>query len=165
MNQMDLIVQIYHTVSYIKQVNHLKAHNLNPLHPKVPVELETVTNYKEIPGEYLSRNIPEGRKMIKWAPFATMPQQFEDIRKQIEQQTKEFMPDLSQEQIDDINNKLNHYSNKPSACFIYYYEDEKIHLLQTVINKLDEYNMRVNVFLVVQQEFKDLEINKIIEII
>jgi len=109
---MDLIVQIYHTVSYIKQVNHLKAHNLNPLHPKVLVELETVTNYKEIPGEYLSRNIPEGRKMIKWAPFATVPQQFKDIRKQIEQQTKEFMPDLSQEQIDDINNKLNHYSNK-----------------------------------------------------
>ena len=103
--------------------------------------------------------------MIKWAPFATMPQQFEDIRKQIEYQTKEFMPDLSQEQIDDINNKLNHYSNKPSACFIYYYEDKKVHLLQTVINILDEYNMRVNVFLVVQQEFKDLEFNKIIEII
>ncbi|MHA6726014.1 YolD-like family protein [Macrococcoides caseolyticum] len=146
-------------------MNLLKAHNLNPFHPKVPVELETVTNYKEMPKEYLSRAIPEGRKMIKWAPFATMPQQFEDIRKQIEYQTKEFMPDVSQEQIDDINNKLNHYSNKPSACFIYSYEDEKVHLLQTVINILDEYNMRANVFLVVQQEFKDLEFNKIIEII
>jgi len=54
----------------------LKAHNLSPFHSKVPVELETVINYKEMPKEYLSRAIPKGRKMIKWAPFAVIAQKF-----------------------------------------------------------------------------------------
>lgn len=30
---------------------------------------ETETDYRNIPRELLDRNIPQGRGMIKWAPF------------------------------------------------------------------------------------------------
>src|SRR5699024_221424 len=40
-------------------------------------------------------NIPQGRGMIKWAPFATMPEQFENVRKLHEQNTHVPAPNLN----------------------------------------------------------------------
>lgn len=45
----------------------------------------------------MNYNIPQGRGMIKWAPFATMPEQFENVNKLIEQNTHVPKPNLSTE--------------------------------------------------------------------
>ncbi len=44
-------------------------------------------------------NIPMGRGMIKWAPFATLPKQFETIEQYIIDQNKITRPVLSDDQI------------------------------------------------------------------
>ena len=36
-------------------------------------------DYRNIPRDMLDKNIPTGRGMVKWAPFATLPEQFETI--------------------------------------------------------------------------------------
>lgn len=35
------------------------------------------TDYHKIPREYLNPRIPQGRGIVKWQPFKTMPQQYE----------------------------------------------------------------------------------------
>lgn len=47
-------------------------------------------------------NIPQGRGMIKWAPFATMPEQFENVRKLQENNTHVPAPNLT----DDLQQEL-----------------------------------------------------------
>ncbi|MEC5417099.1 YolD-like family protein, partial [Staphylococcus hominis] len=45
----------------------------------IPDQYKHETDYRNIPREYLDTNIPQGRGMIKWAPFAVMPEQYERI--------------------------------------------------------------------------------------
>lgn len=47
-------------------------------------------------------NTPKGRGMIKWAPFATMPEQFENVRKLNEINTHVPAPNLT----DDLQQEL-----------------------------------------------------------
>lgn len=35
----------------------------------IPDQYKHETDYRNIPREYLDANIPQGRGMIKWAPF------------------------------------------------------------------------------------------------
>ena len=51
-------------------------------------------------------NIPQGRGMIKWAPFATMPEQFENVRKLHEQNTHVPAPNLSTDLQQELELKL-----------------------------------------------------------
>lgn len=51
-------------------------------------------------------NIPQGRGMIKWAPFATMPEQFENVRKLNEINTHVPAPNLTDELQQDLELKL-----------------------------------------------------------
>lgn len=54
----------------------------------------------------LSINIPQGRGMIKWAPFATMPEQFENVRKLNENNTHVTKPNLSNDLQQELELKL-----------------------------------------------------------
>lgn len=45
-------------------------------------------DYREMNTAELDSNIPQGRGMIKWAPFATMPEQYERVAEMIEDQAK-----------------------------------------------------------------------------
>ncbi len=38
----------------------------------IPKEFKNETDYRNIPREYLNPNIPKGRGMVKWQPFATL---------------------------------------------------------------------------------------------
>lgn len=143
----------------------MKAHNLNSMHPTVPDYLIEETNYKNIPVHYLERNIPKGRGMIKWAPFATMPQQYEDVRRQIKSQTYQYMPYLSDEQLIEIDIKIHHYAMFPSACIVKYFEDHQIHELDVVIEKIHEHEKLVEVFDCYSREKKKLEFKFIVEVI
>ncbi len=36
----------------------------------------------------MNANMPKGREMVKWQPFASMPEQFVCIKEMIQEQTK-----------------------------------------------------------------------------
>jgi len=54
-------------------------------------------DYRNIPREQLNNNIPKGRGMIKWQPFATMPEQYEKIFKMIEDNAKIEKPIINED--------------------------------------------------------------------
>lgn len=100
----------------------MKYYN-NPNHPTIPEEYRHETNYKNIPKEYLSRDIPKGRGMIKWSPFATAPKQYEDLNNIISKQTYQTMPLLDELEVYDINTKLMHYAVSKELFNIVIFED------------------------------------------
>lgn len=51
-------------------------------------------------------NMPKGRGMIKWTPFAAMPEQFAGIREIIKEKTKVERPTLTQDEQELIENML-----------------------------------------------------------
>ncbi|OFD77294.1 hypothetical protein BWGOE8_31620 [Bacillus mycoides] len=51
-------------------------------------------------------NMPKGRGMVKWQPFASMPEQFVCIKEMIHEQTKVPRPILTQDAKERIENKL-----------------------------------------------------------
>ncbi|MFP3376302.1 YolD-like family protein [Bacillus wiedmannii] len=51
-------------------------------------------------------NMPKGRGMVKWQPFASMPEQFVCIKGMIQEQTKVPRPILMQDAKERIENKL-----------------------------------------------------------
>lgn len=92
-------------------------------------------------------NIPQGRGMIKWAPFATMPEQFENVGKLIENNTHAPKPDLTNDLLQEIELKLRNLEGNDSIirywcrghevqveCVIAYIDD----LSRTVIVIKDE---------------------------
>ena len=51
-------------------------------------------------------NMPKGRGMVKWQPFASMPEQFATIKEMISRQTKISRPILTQDAKEMIENRL-----------------------------------------------------------
>lgn len=89
----------------------------------------------------LNSNIPEGRGMIKWAPFATMPEQFENVAKMIDAQTKIERPELSDDRIDEMNRILNHALQSKRAVRIEYYYDGRRYYVQLKVVRVDVWSM------------------------
>ncbi|PFE41329.1 YolD-like family protein [Bacillus cereus] len=54
----------------------------------------------------MNANMPKGRGMVKWQPFASMPEQFACIKDMIQEQTKIPRPILTQDAKERIENKL-----------------------------------------------------------
>ncbi|OQR57132.1 3-oxoacyl-ACP synthase [Bacillus sp. CDB3] len=50
--------------------------------------------------------MPKGRGMVKWQPFASMPEQFACIKEMIQEQTEVPRPILTQDAKEMIENKL-----------------------------------------------------------
>ncbi|MDU4474686.1 MAG: YolD-like family protein [Staphylococcus epidermidis] len=63
-------------------------------------------DYRNIPRDMLDKNIPTGRGMVKWAPFATLPEQFETIYQYMIDQNKVSRPVLSDDQLSSINYEI-----------------------------------------------------------
>ncbi|MCO4096977.1 YolD-like family protein [Macrococcus canis] len=143
----------------------MKAHNINVNHPIVPKEFENETNYKKIPSEYLSRDIPRGRGMVKWAPMATMPQLYRDIENKIQAQSNIQKPMLSEDQLEEINRKLHQYSTSKIKCNVYYHEDAKICRVEAVIHKINQYKNRIDMYINEEDRYIELEMKNVIEII
>ncbi|SDK55001.1 YolD-like family protein [Lacicoccus qingdaonensis] len=59
-------------------------------------------DYREMDPSELDSNIPQGRGMIKWAPFATMPEQYEAVDRMIERQTHVSEPSLGQDELQEL---------------------------------------------------------------
>ncbi|WP_340031357.1 YolD-like family protein [Bacillus tropicus] len=68
-------------------------------------------------------NMPKGRGMIKWQPFASMPEQFAGIRDIIKEQTKVARPIVTQDAQERIENRLLTSLLGKEELLITYYED------------------------------------------
>ncbi|MGH1280606.1 YolD-like family protein [Bacillus basilensis] len=68
-------------------------------------------------------NMPKGRGMVKWSPFAAMPEQFADIREIIKEKNKVTRPILTVEEKELIENMLLCSLLSEEEILITYYED------------------------------------------
>lgn len=100
-------------------------------------------DYREMPRESLNSNIPQGRGMIKWAPFATMPEQFENVRKMQEDQVKISRPELSDDRLEEIDRTLkNALALKRQVRLEYYYDGCRFSVDMKIIS-VDVWSMMV----------------------
>ncbi|MEH7028243.1 3-oxoacyl-ACP synthase [Bacillus wiedmannii] len=68
-------------------------------------------------------NMPRGRGMVKFSPFAAMPEQFAGIREIIKEQNKVTRPTLTDEERELIENMLLCSLLSEEEILITYYED------------------------------------------
>lgn len=100
-------------------------------------------DYRDMPRESLNSNIPQGRGMIKWAPFATMPEQFENVRKLQEDQAKIERPELSDDRLDEIDRTLKKaLALKRQVRIEYYYDGHRFSVRLKIIS-VDVWSMIV----------------------
>ena len=63
-------------------------------------------DYRKMDISELDSNIPQGRGMIKWQPFATMPEQYERIAQMIDDQAKCNPPSFDNETLVMLEERL-----------------------------------------------------------
>ncbi|GAA6826193.1 YolD-like family protein [Staphylococcus sp. 18_1_E_LY] len=107
----------------------------------IPDKYKKETDYRKIPREYLSKDIPMGRGMVKWAPFATLPEQFETIQNYIIDQNKIDRPILSDDQLNDLNIHLHQSLHNNRPVQLEYYQEGWLKSLSLTIKHIDMINM------------------------
>lgn len=112
------------------------------------------TDYRKITREYLNPRIPQGRGIVKWQPFKTMPQQYEILDQYIDDQNKTDMPLLSQEQLEYINDIINEKIANNYFCTISYWDNGYIKDASGIIKKIDTINEIIFLISEMQKEFK-----------
>lgn len=83
-------------------------------------------------------NIPQGRGMIKWAPFATMPEQFENVNRMKVEQAYVPKPNLTDELQQDLELKLRELISK--NVILRYWNDGYEYQIECVIESLDDWS-------------------------
>ncbi|MDK4011961.1 YolD-like family protein [Staphylococcus aureus] len=107
------------------------------INPNMPEPYKYETDYRKIPREYLNPRIPQGRGIVKWQPFKTMPQQYEMIDQYIEDQNKVDIPLLSDDQLQLINEKVQYKMKNHIVSDVSYWENGYISTLQCYITNVD----------------------------
>ncbi|MBO1217765.1 YolD-like family protein [Mammaliicoccus sciuri] len=115
------------------------------INPDLPEPYKYETDYRKIPNHYLQRNIPKGRGMIKWAPFATMPEQYEMIKQFIADQTKVEKPILEETALNDLNNVLAEKIFYNPQALIKYWEDGYFKEIACEIHEFDSEHKKLEV--------------------
>ena len=100
-------------------------------------------DYRNIPRNQLNRNIPKGRGMVKWAPFATLPEQFETIHQYIIDQNKVDRPVLSDDQLSDLNFRLHQSLQLNQPVVVHYYDDGYFKSIELNIERIDAITFEV----------------------
>lgn len=80
-------------------------------------------------------NMPKGRGMVKWTPFAAMPEQFAGIRDILKEKTKIERPTLTQDEQERIENMLLCSLLSEEEILITYHEDS--YLLSNYMTVVD----------------------------
>lgn len=101
------------------------------------------TDYRKIDRSKLNPNIPKGRGMIKWMPFATMPEQFQNIQEQIEQQNKIERPELSDDRLEELNRTLQEAIHSTRLVLVEFYHDGYIHQLTMSVEQIDQWGLLI----------------------
>ncbi|CAM4131518.1 YolD-like family protein [Jeotgalicoccus halotolerans] len=88
-------------------------------------------------------NIPQGRGMIKWAPFATMPEQFENVSRMKVEQVHVPKPNLTDELQQDMELKLRELLGQ--NVILRYWQSGYEYQVECVIESLDDWSRVVTV--------------------
>lgn len=107
------------------------------INPDLPEPYKYETDYRKIPSKYLNKNIPQGRGMIKWQPFASVPQQYQIIEQHIKDQDKVEKPVLDDMALKDLNDVLAEKLFYNPYAQIKYWEDGYYKMIECNINKFD----------------------------
>lgn len=133
------------------------------INPGMPEPYKYETDYRKIPKKYLDKNIPQGRTMIKWQPFASVPQQYEIINQHIKDQNKVDKPILDEQAKRDLNDVLARKLFYEPQGTIKYWENGYYKSLECEINKFDSERNVLQV-LNEQKEKMDISIDCIVGI-
>lgn len=98
-------------------------------------------DYRELPQSELNSNIPQGRGMIKWAPFATMPEQFENVDRLKVEQAYVPKPNLTDELQQDLELKLRELGGK--NVILRYWLSGYEYQVECVIEGVDDWSRTV----------------------
>ncbi len=133
------------------------------INPGMPEPYKYETDYRKIPSKYLNKDIPKGRKMIKWQPFATMPQQYKTINQYIKDQSKTDKPILDELALRDLNDVLAQKLFYDPPATIKYWENGYFKEIVCEVNRFDSER---NVLEVIKDDEKfKLAMDSIVEII
>lgn len=86
-------------------------------------------------------NIPQGRGMIKWAPFATMPEQFENVSKIHENNTRVPAPNLTDDLQQELELKLRKLVGQ--NVILRYWQDGHEFIIECTIADVDDWSEHV----------------------
>lgn len=100
-------------------------------------------DYRQVEPSQLNPHIPKGRGMIKWAPFATMPEQFQIVRQHIENQNKIDRPELSEDRLEELDIALREAKRQQCSVLIQFYHEGYIHDLVMTIERIDRWALHI----------------------
>lgn len=116
------------------------------INPDAPNEYKYETDYREIPREYLNPRIPKGRGMVKWQAFKTLPEQYEQLEQYIQDQNKTDKPLLSDDQLNDLNDKLIFKMYHEPTIELRYFVDGYIKTKEGYIHKVDVHKQILHLY-------------------
>ncbi|EOB7134203.1 TPA: YolD-like family protein [Staphylococcus aureus] len=126
---------------------------------------EEETDYRNVPRELLDNNIPMGRGMIKWAPFATLPEQFETIQQYIIDQNKITRPVLSDDQLAELNIRLHEALQYAQPVEVKFYNNGFVDSVRLIIYRIDAINYEIDGYVYNQQQRQKISIFDILDIV
>ncbi|WP_338912061.1 YolD-like family protein [Staphylococcus aureus] len=126
---------------------------------------EEETDYRNVPRELLDNNIPMGRGMIKWAPFATLPEQFETIQQYIIDQNKITRPVLSDDQLAELNIRLHEALQYAQPVEVTFYNNGFVDSVRLTIYRIDAINYEIDGYVYNQQQRQKISIFDILDIV
>ncbi|ENG5652147.1 TPA: YolD-like family protein [Staphylococcus aureus] len=126
---------------------------------------EEETDYRNVPRELLDNNIPMGRGMIKWAPFATLPEQFETIQQYIIDQNKITHPVLSDDQLAELNIRLHEALQYAQPVEVKFYNNGFVDSVRLTIYRIDAINYEIDGYVYNQQQRQKISIFDILDIV
>ncbi|EOB8038529.1 YolD-like family protein [Staphylococcus aureus] len=126
---------------------------------------EEETDYRNVPRELLDNNIPMGRGMIKWAPFAILPEQFETIQQYIIDQNKITRPVLSDDQLAELNIRLHEALQYAQPVEVKFYNNGFVDSVRLTIYRIDAINYEIDGYVYNQQQRQKISIFDILDIV
>ncbi|HEK9103341.1 TPA: YolD-like family protein [Bacillus pseudomycoides] len=85
-----------------------------------------------------------GRGMVKWQPFKSIPEQYEEINRILEEQYKVPKPFLTEDTKERIERALNESLQENSEVLVSYYRDGYIHDEYITVLDIDTQNKIVH---------------------
>ena len=79
--------------------------------------------------------------MKKWAPYKSLPEQEKYLKKLKEDQEKQVRPEISYDEMGEINEILVNYAGE--EVIISFWRNEKINSVSTIIKKIDVDNKKI----------------------
>ncbi|WP_047504142.1 YolD-like family protein [Staphylococcus sp. ZWU0021] len=111
-----------------------------------PDEYKYETDYRKIPREYLNPRIQKGRGIVKWNAFKTLPEQYEQLEQYIQDQNKIDRPSLSDDQLNDLNDKLIFKMYNDPKIELRYFENGYIKTKVGYIHKVDVHTKTLHMY-------------------